>query len=69
MDCVRRVSRVRVLQSYLSILGVVSVFLAVLISFGLCSAMGVFFGPVHNILPLLLLGLGVDDMFVILQVS
>ena len=48
-------------------IGVASVGLAVVISFGVCSALGVFFGPVHNILPLLLLGLGVDDMFVVLQ--
>ncbi|XP_043207337.1 protein patched homolog 3-like [Amphibalanus amphitrite] len=54
-------------RTYLSIIGVASVGLAVVISLGLCSALGVFFGPVHNILPLLLLGLGVDDMFVVLQ--
>ena len=26
-----------------------------------------FFGPLHNILPFLLLGIGIDDMFVIVQ--
>ncbi|XP_037081976.1 NPC intracellular cholesterol transporter 1-like [Pollicipes pollicipes] len=54
-------------RTYLSMVGVFSVALAIVVSFGLCSSLGVFFGPVHNILPLLLLGLGVDDMFVILQ--
>ncbi|KAF2362201.1 Protein patched/dispatched, partial [Trinorchestia longiramus] len=51
----------------LSLIGLFSTSLAVLISFGLCSACGLDYGPVHSILPLLLLGLGVDDMFVIVQ--
>ncbi|XP_063850802.1 protein patched homolog 1-like isoform X1 [Scylla paramamosain] len=51
----------------LSLLGLVSVGMAVGVSFGLCSAFNVPYGPVHSILPLLMLGLGVDDMFVIVQ--
>ncbi|KAG7164111.1 NPC1-like intracellular cholesterol transporter 1-like, partial [Homarus americanus] len=51
----------------LSVLGLMSIFMAVGISFGLCSAFGIPYGPVHSILPLLMLGLGVDDMFVIVQ--
>lgn len=51
----------------LSLAGVSSVLLAVIIACGLGSAFGFSYGPVHNILPLLLLGLGVDDMFVLLQ--
>nr|XP_053627672.1 uncharacterized protein LOC128685191 [Cherax quadricarinatus] len=51
----------------LSLLGLLSTFMAVGVSFGLCSAMGLLYGPVHTILPLLMLGLGVDDMFVIVQ--
>jgi len=35
--------------------------------FGLSSAMGFFFGPVHSLLPFILLGIGVDDAFVILN--
>lgn len=31
--------------------------------FGLSSAFGMFFGPVHQILPLLILGIGIDDCF------
>ena len=41
--------------------------MAIFVSFGLCSAFGVFYGPVHSILPFLLLGIGIDDMFVIVQ--
>lgn len=41
--------------------------MAILVSYGLCSAFGVFYGPVHSILPFLLLGIGIDDMFVIVQ--
>ena len=28
---------------------------------------GLFFGPLHHVLPFLLLGIGIDDMFVIVQ--
>lgn len=31
--------------------------------FGLSSAFGMFFGPVHQILPLLIVGIGIDDCF------
>jgi len=34
-------------------------------SFGLSSAFGLFYGPVHSLLPFILLGIGVDDAFVI----
>ena len=36
-------------------------------SYGICSAFRTIYGPVHNILPFLLLGIGIDDMFVIVQ--
>ncbi|XP_071537135.1 NPC intracellular cholesterol transporter 1 homolog 1b-like [Panulirus ornatus] len=51
----------------LSMLGLLATVMAVGISFGLCSAFGLAYGPIHSILPLLMLGLGVDDMFVIIQ--
>ncbi|XP_064104721.1 NPC intracellular cholesterol transporter 1-like [Macrobrachium nipponense] len=54
-------------RSVLSMLGILAAFMAVAISFGLCAGIGLPYGPVHSILPLLLLGLGVDDMFVIIQ--
>lgn len=34
-------------------------------TFGLASAFGMFFGPVHQVLPLLIIGIGVDDVFVV----
>ncbi|KAK3931008.1 Patched domain-containing protein 3 [Frankliniella fusca] len=52
---------------YLSLLGVSIVGLTILASYGFCFYMGFFFGPVHPILPFLLLGIGVDDMFVIVD--
>lgn len=51
----------------LSVLGMLTTYLAVAMAYGLCSAVGLLYGPVHNILPLLMIGLGVDDMFVIVQ--
>lgn len=33
---------------------------------GLCSYLGISYGPVHTSLPFLLMGLGIDDMFVIM---
>ena len=36
-------------------------------SYGLCQLLGFFFTSMHGILPFLLLGVGVDDMFVIIQ--
>ena len=48
-------------------MGLASVAMAILVSFGLCSAFGIFYGPVHSILPFLLMGIGIDDMFVIVQ--
>ena len=39
--------------------------LSTVAGFGLSSLFGLFFGPVHNVLPFILLGIGVDDSFVI----
>lgn len=52
---------------WLAITGVLCVGLAVGVSYGLCAAAGVKYGPVHSVLPFLLLGIGVDDIFVIIQ--
>ncbi|XP_062500022.1 patched domain-containing protein 3-like [Corticium candelabrum] len=52
---------------WLSFAGVISTGLGIVVSLGLCSAFGLFYGPVHSVLPFLLLGVGVDDMFVILS--
>lgn len=50
------------------VLGLVSILTAGLslgITYGLSSLVGWFYGPVHSILPLLLIGVAVDDMFVV----
>ncbi|XP_042862296.1 protein patched homolog 3-like isoform X2 [Penaeus japonicus] len=51
----------------LSLMGLTCVGMSVFMSYGICSAFNVPFGPVNNVLPFLLLGLGIDDMFVIMQ--
>ncbi|KAK7065466.1 Patched domain-containing protein 3 [Halocaridina rubra] len=51
----------------LSLMGLGCVGMSIFMSYGICSAFGVPFGPVNNVLPFLLMGLGVDDMFVIMQ--
>lgn len=43
-------------QVYLALVGVFGIGLASLVSYGLASAMGMFYGPIHPILPFLLLG-------------
>lgn len=45
--------------------GVMVVALSTAAGFGLSSIFGLFFGPVHSVLPFVLLGIGVDDGFVI----
>ncbi|KAF2347444.1 Protein patched/dispatched, partial [Trinorchestia longiramus] len=52
----------------LSFIGLLSVGMAILSSYGICSAIGIKYSPVNSILPLLLIGLGVDDMFIITSV-
>ncbi|XP_071561671.1 patched domain-containing protein 3 isoform X2 [Temnothorax nylanderi] len=52
---------------YLSFMGIFVVGQALMSSYGVCFYMGFPYGPVHPILPFLLLGIGVDDMFIIMQ--
>lgn len=54
-------------RAFLSLTGILGVAMGIVTSYGLCSAMGLFFGPMHGVLPFLLLGIGIDDMFVIMQ--
>ena len=49
----------------MTLAAVVAVGLAIGASMGLASLLGQFYGPVHSVLPFLLLGLGIDDAFVI----
>eukprot|EP00163_Fabomonas_tropica_P015256 TRINITY_DN2787_c0_g1_i2.p1 TRINITY_DN2787_c0_g1~~TRINITY_DN2787_c0_g1_i2.p1 ORF type:complete len:932 (+),score=278.28 TRINITY_DN2787_c0_g1_i2:269-3064(+) len=48
-----------------AVTGVLSVGLAIVSSYGLASFMGIFFSPVHSVLPFVLIGIGVDDMFIL----
>ena len=48
-------------------MGILSCCLSILVSVGLCSLAGLDYGPMHSLIPCLLVGLGVDDMFVIVQ--
>lgn len=54
-------------RATLTFAGVAGVIMGIVVSYGLCSLCGLFFGPMHNVLPFLLLGIGIDDMFVIVQ--
>lgn len=51
-------------QSCLTIIGLSCVGSAFLLAVGICSLIGIPYGPIHTSLPFLLLGLGVDDIFV-----
>ena len=48
-------------------MALVNVKLAVVASFGLCSLVGLPYGPMHTLIICLLIGLGVDNAFVIVQ--
>lgn len=52
---------------FAGIITLMNVGLAIGSSYGLASLVGSFYGPVHQILPLLLLGIGADDGFVVVQ--
>jgi len=55
------------LRLYLSIAGIISVGMGLGIGIGLSSALGYPYTPLHSALPFLCLGIGIDDMFVIVQ--
>ncbi|XP_046844152.1 patched domain-containing protein 3-like isoform X2 [Xenia sp. Carnegie-2017] len=54
-------------KMWLATVGVIGVAMSIGVSIGLCSAIGLLFGTAHLTLPFLLLGIGVDDLFVIVQ--
>ena len=54
-------------RAWLSVAGIAAVLMGVATSFGLAAHMGVFFSKMNQILPFLMLGVGIDDMFVIMQ--
>ena len=47
--------------------GIVAILLATGSAYGICSMFGLFYSPLMNVLPFLLLGVGVDDMFVVVN--
>ena len=55
------------MQVGLAFAGIVGICLSIPFAYGLAAIVGVPFGPLNSILPCLILGLGVDDMFVIVQ--
>jgi len=51
------------LQVWLAAVGIMMVGLSIAVSMGLCAAAGVIYGPVHSILPFLMLGRNQDQMY------
>merc|ERR1719461_1374155 len=51
----------------LSLMGMFVIAMSLGASFGFCFYIGLYFGDMHPAIPFLLLGIGVDDMFVIVQ--
>ena len=54
-------------QPGLSSVGLCCCFLGLLTSYGICSGAGLVFSPMHAIIPFLFVGIGIDDMFVIVE--
>ena len=54
-------------RALLSMIGLLCIGGGILSSYGLCSALGLMYSAMHSILPFMLLGIGIDDMFVIVQ--
>ena len=48
-------------------MAIVNVLMAILSSFGFCAGIGLEYGPMHTLIGCLLVGLGVDNAFVIVQ--
>lgn len=55
------------IRLWLGCIGLFCIVLSFVVAVALCSLIGVPYGPVHTSLPFLLLGIGVDDMFVIVS--
>jgi len=54
-------------RAILALCGLACIGLTIGFTYGFCSALNLFYGPMHNLIPFLLLGIGIDDMFVIMQ--
>lgn len=53
------------MRASLSIIVLITVGISIAASTGLCSGFGLMYTPLHSVLPFVLLGIGVDDSFVI----
>jgi predicted RND superfamily exporter protein len=56
-----------ILKVGLAFAGLASIGLSIPFAYGLTAGLGMFYGPINQILPFLLLGIGIDNMFVIVQ--
>ncbi|KAH3850235.1 hypothetical protein DPMN_092642 [Dreissena polymorpha] len=54
-------------KGFLAIAGLLSIGMAIVFTYGIGFATGIMFGPIHQITPFMLLGIGVDDMFVMME--
>jgi Niemann-Pick C1 protein len=54
-------------RPFLSIIGIICVGMGIISTYGVCGVMGIPYTNMNSILPFLLLGIGIDDMFVIVQ--
>ncbi|XP_045159868.2 patched domain-containing protein 3-like isoform X1 [Mercenaria mercenaria] len=52
---------------FLAMSGLLSIGMAIIFTYGVGLGTGIMFGPIHQITPFMLLGIGVDDMFVIVE--
>jgi len=52
---------------WLSVIGIVAVGMGLLTAYGVCQFFQIYCTALHKILPFLVLGIGIDDMFVIVQ--
>ena len=46
---------------------IVSVAMGMIVGYGLCSLFGLFYSAAHTVIPFILLGIGIDNIFVITQ--
>ena len=53
-----------ILKALLTVVGLSIIGLTILVTYGLCSAFGLFFGPTHNAIPFLFLGIGMKHVLI-----
>ena len=55
------------IRVYLAAMGILAVGFGMAISLGLTMAVGLYYTTIHGVMAFLVLGIGIDDMFVIVQ--